>query len=321
MSNLDPRPAEVPCAGAPAPAPARRLITGHEVALGGPRGLRVTRTLPTRARRMVGAWCFVDHYGPHPVAAGGGMRVPPHPHTGLQTVSWLLDGAVRHRDSLGHDQLIRPGQLNLMTAGAGIAHAEETPPDAPPVLHGVQLWVALPPDRRAVAPDFAHHADLPRHTAPGLTATVLVGTLAGATSPARAYSPLLGAELALGPGADVRVPLDPAHEHAVLTLAGRPDVEGMAPPRGALLYLGTGRRDLHLRAPTGPATALLLGGEPYPGDLVMWWNFVAGSHEEIVAARAAWEASTLTPPVPDHPDRLSAPPMPIVRLVPRPPGG
>ncbi|GGK37176.1 hypothetical protein GCM10010124_32340 [Pilimelia terevasa] len=316
MSNLDPHPAEVTCGADAAHRPTHVLVTGHEVALGGPRGLRVTRTLPTRTRRMVGAWCFVDHYGPHPVADGGAMRVAPHPHIGLQTVSWLLDGAVRHRDSLGCDQVVRPGQLNLMTAGAGIAHAEETPPDAPPRLHGVQLWVALPPSARSAPPAFAHHADLPRYTDAGLTATVLVGDLAGAVSPAAAFTPLVGAELALAPGTEARVPLDPGFEYAVLSLDGTPRLDGAAPPRGTLLYLGTGRRELRVGA-DGPARALLLGGAPYPDTLVMWWNFVAGSHEEIVEARRGWTAQTLGGPVPGYADRLAAPPMPTTRLLPR----
>jgi redox-sensitive bicupin YhaK (pirin superfamily) len=180
------------------------LLAPIRVALGGTRAMMVDRTLPGRERRMVGAWCFLDHYGPEDVS----MRVPPHPHTGLQTVSWLFAGEVRHRDSLGNDQLIRPGQLNLMTAGQGIAHAEDSPEDRSGVLHGVQLWVALPDADRKTDPDFAHHAGLPVTSGDGLALTVFVGELAGAASPARAYSPLTGAEAVLAAGARALLPLE-----------------------------------------------------------------------------------------------------------------
>jgi redox-sensitive bicupin YhaK (pirin superfamily) len=173
MSNLEPEPRESRCGGLAtvAPEPVRELLTGHEVALGGARAMTVTRTLPNRTRRMVGAWCFLDFYGPDDVDASGGMRVPPHPHTGLQTVSWLVAGDVLHRDSLGNEQLIRPGQLNLMTAGVGISHAEETPVVHAPTLHGAQLWVALPDRDRRVAPHFEHHPDLPGLVDGGATVT------------------------------------------------------------------------------------------------------------------------------------------------------
>src|SRR3954447_23645793 len=196
MSNLDPDPHESRCGGLATVAaePVRELLTGHEVALGGARAMTVTRTLPNRARRMVGAWCFLDFYGPDDVDASGGMRVPPHPHTGLQTVSWLVAGDVLHRDSLGSEQLVEPGQLNLMTAGGGISHAEETPVVHAPTLHGVQLWVALPDADRRVAPHFEHHPDLPTLVDGGASVTVLMGTLGAATSPARCYTPLVGAD-------------------------------------------------------------------------------------------------------------------------------
>ena len=166
----------------------------------GPR-TEVRRVLPNKERRMIGAWCFVDHYGPEDISNAAGMRVAPHPHTGLQTVSWLLDGEIHHRDTLGSDALVVPGQLNLMTSGAGIAHSEESPPGHSPIMHGVQLWVALPDPVRHEAPrDFTQYADLPRLERPGLTATVIIGQLADVESPATAYSPLVGAELAVQRG-------------------------------------------------------------------------------------------------------------------------
>ena len=238
---------------------------------------------------MVGAWCFLDAYGPHDLAGSAGMRVGPHPHIGLQTVSWLVTGEILHRDSLGSRQEIRPGQLNLMTAGRGISHSEETPAKHSGVLQGVQLWVALPDADRNVPPAFAHHPDLPVVTDGGLTATVLMGELAGAVSPARCFTPLVGAEITLAAGTDAALPLRPNFEYAVLTLDGAATVEGTALKPGPLLYLGEGRSQLRLGA--GPDTRLiLLGGEPFDEQIVMWWNYVARNHDEIVAAREAWDS-------------------------------
>jgi redox-sensitive bicupin YhaK (pirin superfamily) len=298
--------------------PAAELREGAPVALGGPRGFAVTRTLPNRARRMVGAWCFLDAYGPHDITGSAGMRVGPHPHTGLQTVTWLVAGEVLHRDTLGTVQEIRPGSLNLMTAGHGVAHSEETPRQHSAVLQGVQLWVALPHADRDMAPAFAHHADLPVVTDGGLTATVLMGSLAGATSPAACHTPLVGAEIRLATGGQATLPLRTDFEYALLTLDGAATVDDVELKPGPLLYLGSGRSSLRLGA--GPESrALLLGGEPFEERLVMWWNFVGRDHDEIVQMRADWADSTPRfgtvrgydgPPMP-------APPMPLTRLVPR----
>ncbi|GAA0503622.1 hypothetical protein Ade02nite_35640 [Paractinoplanes deccanensis] len=294
------------------------MLEGAPVALGGPRGFAVTRTLPNRQRRTVGAWCFLDAYGPQDLTGSAGMRVGPHPHTGLQTVTWLLAGEVLHRDTLGTVQEIRPGQLNLMTAGRGIAHSEETPAVHSPILHGVQLWVALPHAARDMPPAFAHHADLPVVSDGGLTITVLMGTLAGATSPAVCHTPLVGAEISLADGAEAELPLEPAFEYAVLALDGAPTIDGVTLKQGPLLYAGEGRRSLRLSTESA-SRLLLLGGEPFDERLVMWWNFVARDHDEIVQMRADWADHTPRfgevhgydgPPMP-------APPMPIARLVPR----
>ena len=271
---------------------------------------------------MVGAWCFLDAYGPHDLTGSAGMRVGPHPHLGLQTVSWLVAGEILHRDSLGSLQEIRPGQLNLMTAGRGISHSEETPATHSGVLQGVQLWVALPDADRDVPPAFAHHADLPVVAEGGLTATVLMGELAGAVSPAQCFTPLVGAEVSLAAGSDATLPLRPDFEYALLTLDGAAVVAGTTLKPGPLLYLGEGRSQLRLGA--GPDTRLmLLGGEPFAERIVMWWNYVGRDHDEIVAAREAWEARDAGAdgrfgrvrgyPGPDIP----APPMPITRLVAR----
>ncbi|GAA2352783.1 pirin family protein [Nonomuraea africana] len=301
MSNVEQDPRELVCA---AGEPVRELVTGHQVALGGPRAMTVTRTLPAVGRRMVGAWCFVDHYGPETTA----MSVPPHPHTGLQTVTWLVSGEVVHRDSLGSLQLVRPGQLNLMTAGRGISHSERSPEME---LHGVQLWVALPDHARQVPPGFEHHADLPVARGASYEATVLMGAFDGVRSPAGAYTPLVGAEVSVDGLAEL--PLAPGFEHAVLTLTGSLTVDETALPVGPLLYLGQGRSSVPV---SGRGRLLLIGGEPFEEQIVMWWNFVGRSHEEIEAFRKEWSEGALFGTVADG-DPLPAPALPTARLKPR----
>ncbi len=316
VSNLQAQPL-VGTATAGSPSTAAELLDATPVALGGPRGMVVTRTLPHRGRRMVGAWCFLDAYGPQRLAGTAGMRVGPHPHTGLQTVSWLLAGEVLHRDSLGSLREVRPGQLNLMTAGRGIAHSEETPAAHTDVLHGVQLWVALPGRDRDVAPAFAHHDDLPSFADGALSATVLMGELAGAVSPARCHTPLVGAEITVAAGSAGRLPLHTGFEYAVLALDGVADIDGVALAAGPLLYLGEGRADLRLASRTG-ARLMLLGGEPFDERIVMWWNFVGRDHDEIVEAREEWMAGGRFGKVHGFDGApLPAPPMPSTRLVAR----
>jgi quercetin 2,3-dioxygenase len=316
VSNLDRTPGLTQVGGRAGVAaqPVHEVFAGREVVLG--ESTKVRRLLPNLGRRLVGAWCFVDHYGPDDIATGAGMQVPPHPHMGLQTVSWLLDGEVHHRDSLGSDQLIRPGELGLMTSGHAIAHAEQSPASHPALLHGVQLWVALPDADRDAAPAWAHHDALPAVSDTGMTATVIMGSLAGATSPGRAYSPLVGADIALDPGASALLPLEPDFEHAVLAMSGSLAVDGVEVAPGAMLYLGCGRRDLRIGSEPG-ARALLLGGEPFDEQIVMWWNFVARTSEEIAAARESWAHGERFGVVGGYDgDRLAAPPMPAGRLKP-----
>jgi len=317
VSNLDTRPDVVVCGGRTAvpAAPVHEVLPGREVRLG--ESTMVRRLLPTLGRRLVGAWCFLDHYGPDDIADAPGMQVAPHPHTGLQTVSWLLDGTVLHRDSLGSEQLLEPGRLGLMTAGRGIAHSEQSPVPHPHLLHGAQLWVALPEAYRHVPPAFDHHPDLPVVTDRGLSATVLLGTLAGATSPGTTYSPLVGADLTVAAGADVRLPLEPDFEYAVLSASGAADVDATALAPGALMYLGTGRTEVRLRTDT-PARLLLLGGEPFAERIVMWWNFVGRSGDEISRYRREWNDGDAFGVVRGYRgDRLTAPPMPATPLKPR----
>lgn len=339
MSNTEVAPAEVECGGSPHSGV--EVIAPREVPLGGPRAMLVRRTLPTRARTMIGAWCFADHYGGETgsgkagsgdgESARPGMRVLPHPHTGLQTVSWLFGGEIEHRDSAGVHTMVRPGELNLMSAGHGISHSEVaisgSRVSAPAELHGVQLWLALPDAARDDPPGFAFHA--PAAVAlPGAgggaegTAKVFLGTLAGDVSPVRTATPLLGGELCLEPGADVTLAVAPAFEHGVLVDTGTPIVGDVTLRRGELGYTGPGTAELRLRNPgSSRARMLLLGGEPFGEQIVMWWNFVGRSHEEIVAFREAWERGDRRFGEVggwDRTDRIPAPPLPKnVRLRPR----
>jgi redox-sensitive bicupin YhaK (pirin superfamily) len=249
--------------------------------------IEVRRLLPLRLRRSVGGWCFVDHYGPTSVDGVAGMRVPPHPHIGLQTVTWLLAGNVLHRDSLGSEQMIQPGQLNLMTAGRGIAHAEESPADHDPTLHGVQLWLALPGVDRQVAPAFEHHRQLPVLGVRGLRVTVFAGSLADVISPARTFSPVVGAEVSAARDASGSLPLMPGHEHVIFVASGQATAGDIQLSPGRLLYLAPGRDSVAVTARAG-TRLLLLGGEPLGEPLLMWWNFVARTPDEITQAAQAW---------------------------------
>jgi hypothetical protein len=251
--------------------------------------LTVRRALPHRGRRTVGPWCFADHFGPTQVSDRVRPDIGPHPHMGLQTVTWLLAGELVHHDSLGSEQPIRPGQLNLMTAGFGVAHAEEATGYVGPI-HGVQLWVAQPSATRDGRPAFEHHPELPELDLDNVHATLLVGELAGLASPARRDSDLVGADLVLRAGA-VTVPLDSGFEHALLVTSGSVRVDGVTGEPGHLLYLGTAREELRL-VTAEPSRALLLGGEPFPEQLLMWWNFVARTRDEIDAAYDAWARDT-----------------------------
>jgi redox-sensitive bicupin YhaK (pirin superfamily) len=279
-------------------------------------GTEVRRLIPQRRLRTVGAWCFADHYGPDDVSESEGMAVPPHPHTGLQTVSWLLEGAIVHRDSLGSLQRVGPRELSLMTSGRGISHSEESPhEDRPPVLSGVQLWVALPDGDRDGAAGYEHHTDLPEVTHGPLTVTVVLGTHAGARSPGTTYSPLVGLDvLVAGAGA---LSLDPAFEHAAFVLEGEAVIDGQPSAVGEVVQLGLGREELALDGDS--CRVMVLGGEPLTEQLVLWWNFVCRTGEEVVQARQEWEDDTgrfgtvVGYPAP----RLAAPSMGPVRLMPR----
>lgn len=321
MSDLDPAPPVIERGGTSdvAATPVRELTPGRIATIGdGTTGrTQVRRLLPTLGRRMVGAWCFLDHYGPDDIGDATGMLVPPHPHTGLQTVSWLLDGDIRHRDSLGNDVLLQPGDLGLMTSGAGISHSEQSPVPHRPFLHGTQLWVALPDAARTMSPQWEHHAALPTFDWDGAATRIVLGEFAGHTAGGITHSPLVGLDFMLPAATAVQIPLEPDFEYAVLAVEGIPQADGVAVPIGSLLYLGAGRRELALSTQQ-PSRLMVLGGTPFQERIVMWWNLVGRSHEEIQHYRDQWEAGERFATVPGWGTaRIDAPPLPPSRLLPR----
>ena len=253
--------------------------------------MRVRRALPRRGLRTVGPWCFADHMGPEQVTPTQGLDIGPHPHMGLHTVTWLLDGAVLHKDSLGSEQVIRPGQLNLMTAGRGVVHSEEAVDDYRGTLHGVQLWLAQPESARHGDPAFVHHGELPQVTTDASDHSVLVGSFAGTASPARtdgdaALGATLATDVVVRPGRSTW-PLRADFEHCVIGLSGRVRVDRAVVGDGEMVALRTGRDDVVVEADE-PARVLLLGGRPFDEPLLMFWNFVARSRDEVDAAYRDW---------------------------------
>lgn len=282
------------------------VLDPREVPLGGLRAMTVRRTLPHKDISLVGAWCFVDHYGPNRIGADGpGMDVAPHPHTGLQTVSWLFEGTIEHRDSGGVHGMVRPGEMNLMTGGSGVAHSEVSTPETT-VLHGVQLWLALPDSARHAPRAFDHYEpasiDVPVVTG-GATARVFIGALAGlegtdgAASPVVVHTPLLGAELVLQPNTSLTLALRPDFEHGILIDTGSltlADDDGRTTPVAAaeLAVIDAGPERIALTAGPDGARVLLLGGTPFEEEIIMWWNFVGRTNEEITTFREEWEAGS-----------------------------
>lgn len=289
------------------------IIPGRDVPLGGVRGITVNRTLPSRQLPTIGAWCFLDRFGPAPADA---MVVLPHPHTALQTVTWPLSGRIHHRDSVGSDVIVQPGELNLMTAGGGVSHSELSLRGTQP-LTGLQLWVALPDDAVDVRPSFEQHTELPTVDLANGTATVLTGDFGGVRSPATAFTPLVGVQLDLRPGRTT-IELDRQFEHGLLMISGRARLADTVLDAGPLHYLATGTTGFEVEV-AEPAVMILLGGRPFDADLVMWWNFIGRSHADIVAARTAWEdRDDRFGRVAGHgEDRIPAPPLPTTTLRPR----
>lgn len=296
--------------------PPERLET-RSAEIGG--GLTIRRALPNRHRRTVGAWCFLDHAGPMEFGAGGGMHVGPHPHIGLQTFTWMIEGEVVHRDSLGNEQLITPGQVNLMTAGEGIAHAEDSAPGRAGRLHAAQLWIALPEGGRRRPPAFRNYPRLPLLESGGFRVRVLAGSAFGQTSPAEVYSPLVGLDVSATGPAVLALPLTASFEHAALALSGAASVAGVALAPGTLLYFGPGREQLTLQTDAA-ARILLIGGTPFGEEILVWWNFVARTREEIAEATRDWNAGRFGAVHGSPAPPLVAPEVAGLKLRPAPPG-
>ena len=285
MSKRSEHVAAEECAALGAQHRSLEVYPNREVSLG---ALSISRALPIKERRLVGPWCFLDRFGPLTFAEGKPMDVAPHPHIGLQTVTWLHEGEVVHADSLGYESLLRPGGVNVMTSGDGIAHAEQTPPTNTGRLNGVQLWTALPDRHRRVTAGFAHIPEVPAIEWPAGIIHVFAGDFQGRSSTAPYYSALVGADVRVHPAHELLLPLDPAYEHAVLVMDGGCTLDGEPLAGGMLYYLGTGRSELGLASHDG-GRILLVGGPPFPETILMWWNFVARTPEEIAQARADWE--------------------------------
>lgn len=278
-------------------------------------GVDIRRSLPHRKIRMIGAWCFLDHYGPTPQVDA--MNVAAHPHTGLQTVSWLYSGEIEHCDSLGSWQRIRPGELNIMTSGHGIAHSERSIAESGD-LHGVQLWVVLPNEHRDHEPMFRHHADLPAIDVGGIRGRLILGEFAGVRSGVEVFSDLVGVELRPESGAKYEVPLREDFEYGFHVASGQAMVGAELVEPGDLLYLPPGRSDIEIE--TGEdSIVLMIGGRPFDEEVIMWWNFIGRTQDEIEQMRSEWNAGAdRFPSFTDNiGGRIPAPELPTVALVPR----
>ncbi|MEI9428557.1 pirin family protein [Mesorhizobium sp. Cs1299R1N3] len=254
-------------------------------------GFEVRRALPTAKRRLVGPFIFFDRMGPAIMRAGQALDVRPHPHIGLSTVTYLFDGKIRHRDSLGTEMVIEPGDVNLMTAGRGIVHSERTPQElrgAPMSISGLQTWLALPDGKEEVAPVFENTAALRLQEidAEGVSGRVVIGDFQGLRSPVRADSDTLYADLRLGPGASVKIPAD-AEERAIYTLEGEVSISGDVFPAERLLVFRPGD-EIVISSQTG-AHFMLFGGASLGSKRYIWWNFVSSSKERIEQAKQEWK--------------------------------
>ncbi len=287
--------------------PIELLIRGRAHDLGS--GFSVRRVLPSARRRMVGPFIFLDHFGPMDVPPGGGMEVRPHPHIGLATVTYLFEGGIFHRDSLGYAQAIRPGDVNWMTAGSGIAHSERTEPEMRRTgfrMHGVQTWVALPKAYEETAPAFEHveAAKLPAWREGGAALRLIVGSYAGRTAPTTHFSPIfyVGAELMAGAALSV----SPEHaERAVYVADGSVTIGHRALVVGDLAVLAGGVA-AGLVAGVDGAKLMLLGGAAMDGPRHIWWNFVSSSKERIEKAKADWKEGRFAK-VPGDPEFIPLP--------------
>lgn len=262
--------------------PPIQKIVAREAILG--EGLAIRRALPSKERRMVGAWCFMDHLGP--VGPEHTLDVGAHPHTCLQTFTWMIKGEVLHRDSLGYEQVIRPGQVNLMTAGRGISHTEDSLP-SPEGMHTVQLWIALPEEHANCEPAFDHYPDLPHWTQEGAEFTLLVGELAGHSAPTKVYSPLMAVDVQNQQAQSIRLELQQGFEYGILVLQGQLQVDGKVFDSNEFAYLAMGRDKLLIEC-VADTHFVLIGGAPAK-PVTMWWNFVDYDKSSIAQSQRDWE--------------------------------
>lgn len=291
---------------AAAAAPVLERVTPHHTDVG---GIQVNRVLPRRQRRLIGAWCFLDHIGP---VSGSeiDLHVGAHPHIGLQTFTWMMQGEIMHRDSLGTEQVIRPGQVNLMTAGRGIAHTEDSVPGQD-AIHAAQLWIALPREHADTTPRFDHYPDLPRWREQNMDMTLLIGSYANHTAPSKSFSPLVGVDLQVALTQQAKLSLRRDFEYGLLPLQGNWKIEGEVFAENELAYLGCGREWLTVETPAG-GRALLVGGAPMNDEVLIWWNFVSHSRSAIIQAQKDWEMDNKSrfADVPGAQKRLVPPPIP-----------
>lgn len=250
------------------------------------KGTIIKRALPSRHKRLIGAWCFLDHAGPVVFPQGDGLDVGPHPHIGLQTFTWMIEGTMMHTDSVGSKQLIRPKQVNLMTAGRGISHTEVAPDDETH-MHAAQLWIALPDDKLNIDPRFDHYPELPVVQKDGIEYTVLVGEFLNTTSPVQVYTPLLGVDLSAKETVTTRLKLNPAFEYGFMALEGTAIINGHELDEDNLVVLERGLTEIEIQVHKD-SRLLLLGGEPFESPILLWWNFVGRTQEELSIAREQW---------------------------------
>lgn len=255
-------------------------------------GIPVARTLPTKEQRTIGPWCFLDHAGPVTFSADeAGMQVGPHPHTCLQTFTWMLAGEVLHRDSLGNRQIIRPGQVNLMTAGQGISHTEESvfSTESERELHAAQLWIAMPESEQDSAPAFEHYPDLPVINRGDVTLTLLIGEFAGQTAPTRTYLPIVGIDMLFDADDEIPVNLESDFEYGITALVGGFSMAGESYEQDELAVLATGHQQASIGANKG-SRLLLIGGKPLVKPITIWWNYVGYNKDYIRQAQEDWHA-------------------------------
>lgn len=250
--------------------------------------MEIARLLPVRERRMIGAWCFLDHLGPISFAPGQGMHVGAHPHTRLQTFTWMIEGEILHRDSLGSEQIIRPAQVNLMTAGHGISHTEDSVTTGAR-LHAAQLWIALPHAVAEQAPSFTHYAQVPQWQTQGCQWSLMAGSYGDRVAPTQLFSPLLGLEVVSDAGADLHLDLRADFEYGLCALTGGFSCEEAHFAMDELAYLAPGRTNMQLQL-QAHTRLLVIGGAPFIEPITMWWNFVGPDMASIRQYAAAWQA-------------------------------